>query len=246
MPIPVHGLEEHYGVDPGVYFEHHDVEQKSSGAAHLLRQAESLIGSKGRLVDVGAGRGEILRAAKIAGWEATGIEPSTVFAEYAAKYSGLEVLRKPLEECGLDDNSIDTVILAAVLEHLYNPNEVIREIARILRPGGALFIDVPNEAGLYFRVGNLYQRLRGRDWVVNLAPTFAPFHVFGFTPKSLKALLSKHGFEVRKWYVYPGTSFVPPHGGLVGSLEQYASKLVTTLSKIGNLGTYIETWAVRM
>ena len=246
MPIPARGLEQHYGVEPGDYFEHHDVEQKDSGAANLILQAEALIGSKGRLLDVGAGRGETLRAARLAGWEATGIEPSTVFADYAAAHSGLEVLRKPLEECGFADSSIDAVILSAVLEHLYNPDEVLREIARILRPGGALFIDVPNESGLYFRVGNLYQRLRGRDWVVNLAPTFPPFHVFGFTPKSLQALLSKHKFEVRTWSVYPGTSLVPPRGGLAGSLEQYASKLVTALSKIGNLGTYIETWAVRM
>ena len=245
MPIPAGGVEQHYGVDPGEYFEHHEVEEKDAGADHLLTEAEALLGTKGRLVDVGAGRGEILRAAKEAGWEAIGIEPSSMFADYAANHSGAEVLCKSLEDCGLPDKSIDTVILSAVLEHLYQPNEVVQEIARILRPGGALFIDVPNEVGLYFRIGNLYQHLRGRDWVVNLAPTFSPFHVFGFTPKSLTALLSKHGFKVKKWRVYPGTSLVPARGGLAGSLEQYASKAVTALSSFGNLGTYIETWAVK-
>jgi SAM-dependent methyltransferase len=182
----------------------------------------------------------------MAGWEATGIELSPNFADHASKRSGAEVLLKPLEDCGFDDGSFDAVLLSAVLEHLYNPNEVLSEIARILRPGGALFLDVPNEAGLYFHVGNLYERLRGRDWVVNLAPTFSPFHVFGFTPKSLRALLLKHGFEVRRWYVYSGKTLVPAHGGLVGRLERRASSIVGALSKIGNLGTYIETWAVRM
>jgi 2-polyprenyl-3-methyl-5-hydroxy-6-metoxy-1,4-benzoquinol methylase len=245
MPIPVNGMEQHYGVDPGEYFEHHDVEQKDRGADALVSQAESLIGTRGKLLDVGAGRGEVLRAAKMAGWEVSGIELSAGFADYASKHSGIEVLRTPLEHCGFPDGSFDVVILSAVLEHLYNPNEVLSEISRILRPGGALFLDVPNEAGLYFHIGNLYQRLRARDWVVNLAPTFSPFHVFGFTPKSLRALLSKHGFEVRRWYAYPGTSFVAAHGGLVGRLEQQASRLVTALSRIGDLGTYIETWAIK-
>jgi len=228
------------------YFEHHHVDEKDTAGKGLVTQAECLIGYKGRLLDIGAGRGELLRAARLAGWEAVGIELSPTFAEYAARHSGAEVLRKPLEDCGFAPRSFDAVLLSAVLEHLYNPNEVISEIARIIRPGGALFLHVPNEAGLYFRLGNLYEGLRGRDWVVNLAPTFPPFHVFGFTPPALRALLSKHRFEVRNWSVYPGESLVPPHGGLMGRLEQHAARLVTAVSKIGELGTYIETWAIKV
>jgi 2-polyprenyl-3-methyl-5-hydroxy-6-metoxy-1,4-benzoquinol methylase len=245
MPIPVNGLEQHYGVEPGNYFEHHDVGQKDLAGSNLVAVAESLLGRKGKLLDIGAGRGEVLGAAKSAGWEAIGIELSPAFADYAKQHSGVEILRKPLEDCQFAAGSIDVVILAAVLEHLYEPSAVVAEIARILRPGGALFLDVPNEAGLYFFMANLYQKLRGRDWVVNLAPTFSPFHVFGFTPKSLRKLLAKHGFAVRRWHVYAGESWVPGNQSLIGRLEQQASKLVTTVSNFGNLGTYIETWAVK-
>ena len=160
--------------------------------------------------------------------------------------SGMEVRREPIERCGFPDASFDAVILAAVLEHLYDPDATVREIARVLRPGGAFFVDVPNEAGLYFRLGNLYQRLRGRDWVVNVAPTFEPFHVFGFGPRSLRALLAKHGLAVREWRVYGGRSMVPGRGGLSGVLEHLASRAVTAASNLGNLGTYIETWAVKL
>jgi 2-polyprenyl-3-methyl-5-hydroxy-6-metoxy-1,4-benzoquinol methylase len=245
MPIPMNGLEQHYNLEPGTYFEHHDVAQKDLAGNSLVAAAESVLGKKGRLLDVGAGRGEVLRAASLAGWEAIGVELSPAFADYAMQHSGVEILRRPLEECDFGDGSIDVVILAAVLEHLYEPSAVLAEISRILRPGGALFLDVPNEAGLYFRLGNLYQKLRGRDWVVNLAPTFSPFHVFGFTPKSLKKLLAKHGFKVRRWHVYPGESLVVANKGLVGRLEQSASKLVTAMSKFCSLGTYIEVWAVK-
>jgi len=190
-------------------------------------------------------RGEVLVAAREAGWEAVGIDPSPSFAEYAERRSGAEVRREPIERCGFPDASFDAVILAAVLEHLYDPDTTVGEIARVLRPGGALFIDVPNEAGLYFRLGNLYQRLRGRDWVVNIAPTFEPFHVFGWSPRSLRALLAKYGLTPRDWRVYGGRSMVPRRGGALGTLEHLAARAVTAASNLGELGTYIETWAVK-
>jgi SAM-dependent methyltransferase len=245
MPVPAGGLGQHYGVDANEYFEHHQIDEKDTAAATLLGQAEELVGAGGKLLDIGAGRGELLRAARAAGWDVTGIEPSETFAEFAAARSGAVIFSEPLEQCDLPSGSFDCVILSAVLEHLYNPNETIKEIARILRPGGAVFVDVPNEQGLYFIIGNLYQKLRARDWVVNLSPTFNPFHVFGFSPRSLRALLSKHGLTPYFWKVYPGRAMVPSRSGLIGVVEKFGAHAVTSISRIGSLGTYIETWAVK-
>lgn len=221
------------------------METKERAYAQLLTRASEIAGGTGRVLDVGAGRGELLRAALRQGWHGVGVEPSAPFADYATRHSGAEIRRASLEQCAFPDASFDVVILGAVLEHLYNPNETIREIARILRPGGALFVDVPNETGLYFRVGNAYQRLRGRDWTVNLAPTFEPFHVFGFNPTSLRRLLSKHGFATIHWHVYAGHALVPGARSVIGMLERVAAHLVTAASRFGELGTYIETWAIK-
>ena len=245
MPIPIGGLDQHYAVSPDSYFEHHETEMRTKGATQLLMQAETLVGHKGTLLDIGAGRGELLQAAIQLGWKVVGIEPSSTFAAHAATISGAEVRREPVERCNFASSSFDVVILAAVLEHLYNPDETIKEISRILRPGGALFLDVPNERGLYFMLGNLYQKLRGRDWVVNLAPTFSPYHVFGFSPKSLRSLLAKHGFRPEQWHIYAGTSFVPARTGVVSLLERQAATAVTAMSNVGSLGAYIETWAIK-
>jgi SAM-dependent methyltransferase len=246
MPVPSGGLEQHYGVPPDEYFENHDQDAKGRAAASLLERARELVGGRaGRLLDVGSGRGELLLAAREAGWEAVGLDPSPAFARHAARHSGAEVRERPIERCGFESGSFDVVIFAAVLEHVYNPDETVAEIARVLRRGGALFVDVPNERGLYFRAGNLYQRLRGRDWVVNLAPTFDPYHLFGFSPRALRALLAKHGLRPVDWRVYGGTSMVPARGGLAGRLEQLAARAVTAVSNRGELGTYIETWAVK-
>jgi SAM-dependent methyltransferase len=123
---------------------------------------------------------------------------------------------------------------------------MVKEISRVLRPGGVVYIDVPNEDGLYFRVGNFYQRLRRRNWVINLSPTFSPFHVFGFTPRSLRLLLSKHGLRPEVWRSYEGICLLPDSGGRVGALEKLAATLVTRLSKLAGLGNYIETWAIKI
>ena len=245
MPIPVNGIEQHYGLEADEYFENHPSDRKNLTARDLVAQAEALIGGKGRVLDVGVGRGELLRTANEAQWQVTGIEPSSRFASHAEKLSGVRIYSEPLEQCAFPDGAFDWVILSAVLEHLYNPNETIAEISRILRPGGAVFIDVPNEEGLYFRIGNLYQKLRGRDWVVNVAPTFSPFHVFGFSPRSLRALLLKHGLQPEVWRVYSGRAMVPSRPGLLGTIEGLAARAVTSISKLNEWGTYIETWAIK-
>jgi len=243
MPIPVNGIEQHYNLDADKYFEHHQQDNKQQSARHLLAQAEELFSGKGRLLDIGAGRGELLTVARDAGWDVTGIEPSARFAEYATSVSGLRVRMEPLEACKFPDGSFDCVILSGVLEHLYNPNETVAEIARILAVNGALYIDVPNERGLYFKAGNLYQKLRGRDWVVNLAPTFSPYHVFGFSPRALRALLAKHGLTPVRWRVYEGRALVPTQRDVASTLESIGANVVTALSKLFEAGTYLETWA---
>lgn len=243
MPVPVGGLGQHYGMEADEYFEAHDKSEKLNSAADLVRQAEDLLGRKGKLLDVGTGRGEVVAAARAAGWAVEGVEPSATFADHTEKLTGAKIWRKPIEETEIADCEFDAVILEAVLEHLYNPDSVIDKISRVLKPGGLLYVDVPNEAGLFFRVGNLYQKVRGRDWCVNLSPTFSPFHIFGFSPRSLRRLLAKHGLEPKVWKVYAGTSMVPAEGGVRARIESAAGRVVTAVSNLGEMGTYIETWA---
>lgn len=245
MPLPINGPEQHYSVPPEEYFQNHDARDRLDYASMLMQQLKSLGIETGALLDIGSGRGEVLRVARENGWDATGVETSSRFAEYAAQYSGAKIIQKPVVECGFKQNSFDVVVLGAVLEHLYNPDETIKEIARILKPGGGLFVDVPNERGLYFVVGNFYQKLRRRNWVVNLAPTFSPYHVFGFGPRSLRALLAKHNLQPAIWYVFSVRSLLSRRAGLAGFAEQQAAKIVTALTRNNKYGEYIATWAIK-
>ena len=245
MPVPVNGLEQHYDASAEHFFDNHDMEKKVGFASKILKTIENLLGSTGKLLDIGAGRGEIVKRAKLDGWQPIGLEPTESFAKIAEEFSGVEIRRQKVEECNFADGEFDAVILSAVLEHLYNPDEVVAEISRILRPGGVFYFDVPNERGLFFQAGSLYQKLRLRNWCVNLSPTFSPFHLFGFSPKAARALLNKHGLEPKVWNVYGGTSYVPPRGGAIGKVESQIAKAVTAISDLGEMGTYMEVWAVK-
>ena len=244
MPKPLGGVDQHYSMDAEEYFAAHEELNRSAGSIELIMTAEKLLGRKGKLLDVGVGRGENLLAALERGWECEGIEPSATFADRIEKITGAKIWRDAIEDCEIAEGEFDVVILSAVLEHLYDPDAVIRKISECLRPGGLLYLDVPNERGLFFKLGNAYQKLRGRQWSVNLSPTFPPFHIFGFSPNALRTLLKKYDLEPKVWKVYGGTSLVPANG-FVGRLESLASKAVTSISNLGQMGTYIQTWAVK-
>lgn len=243
MPVPRGGVAQHYDLPAEAYFYRHEFAESDRHARRLVEQASELLGKTGRLLDVGSGRGEIARAAKEVGWDVTAIEPSATFANHL-RQAGIGVEERPVEDCDeLPDASFNVVVLSAVLEHLYSPDRVTGSIARLLDKGGILFLDVPNERGLYARLGNLYERLRGSNATVNLSPTFAPYHVFGFSPKSLRKLLTKHGLSPIKWRVYPGNTPLPRRPGVMGSLESLAVTQVNRFSGIGQMGLFIETWA---
>lgn len=244
MPVPIGGCDQHYqAVDD--YFVQHDVLHKERGGAALLRQAQKFLGQcEGlRVLDVGCGRGELLRAAVHSGWQAVGIEPSAEFAAFAAQHSGADVRTQVLEECRFDSSSFDVVVMAAVLEHMYDPDQAMREVGRIARPGGVLYVDVPNESGPLFRAANLRNRLLRRDWVVNLSPTFSPFHVFGFSPRALTKLLAKHGLNIVHSRQYLSHCQVGAVG--IRPVEELAVRCVDRLGSWVGSASGIEVWAAR-
>jgi SAM-dependent methyltransferase len=237
MPLPKGGPGQHYDVPADDYFKAHDSSAKLAAGKDLLRTAIEFTGkTSGDLLDIGPGRGEILKAAQESGWIAVGVEPSAPFAQRAALFSGAKVLNTAIEDFNSQESSFDVVLLSAVLEHLYDPDAMVAKISRWLRPGGVLFLDVPNERGLYFRIGNFYQKIRGR--------AFEPFHTFGFSPHALRKLLRKHGLTPQRWRMYAGESMVPKIG-LIGALESIAAASITALSRLLGMQTYIETWAVK-
>jgi len=212
----------------------------------LAEFAESILGRTGRMLELGCGRGELLRGAANRGWKVRGVEMTEAFARIARETHGIEVEWASIQSAESLGETYDVVVLAAILEHLYDPAETLDRVRRALCSGGLVFIDVPNECSLMTRVGNAYLRLRGKDWAINLSPTFSPFHVVGFCPMSLRRLLGRAGFrpivfELHRWNIP-----LPPGGGLRGTLERAGLSVVLSLGKIIGMGAGMTCWAVRL
>jgi SAM-dependent methyltransferase len=133
-----------------------------------------------RLVDAGAGRGRFVAAARRAGYQATGIEPSLRGVDPA-----LGLVPATIAEAAIPTASADIVTLWHVLEHLEDPEAALGELRRWLIPGGTLLLGVPN-------LGSLQARLSGSRWFhLDL-----PRHRTHFTLAGLTHLLRVCGFEL--------------------------------------------------
>lgn len=242
MPFPKRDIASLY-TDPEEYFSTHDVETKKQNGLLMMKRFEEKLGRRGKVVDVGCGRGELLWAAREAGWEFEGVDPSAEHLDWGRKHLGIEGRVGTLAEVKFPAEHFDAVILSSVLEHLYDPLTTLQEVWRVLKPGGIFYFDAPNEDGLYMRMGNLYMRTQGRDWVVNLAPTFPPFHVQGFNPTSLHRLLQRAGFELLDFNVTGITS--PPTGktSLRKRVEHQAARVINWIGNQCGSGIYMYVWA---
>jgi SAM-dependent methyltransferase len=224
------------------YFASQDRSVKREAGTLLARHAERLLGRKGRLLELGCGRGDLLAAAAADGWVVRGIEWTAAFADGSL---GVEIEVASIETATSLGETHDVIYLAAILEHLYEPAACLRRVHDSLAPGGLVFIDVPNECGLWSRLGNMYMRLRGRDWVVNLSPTFPPFHVVGFCPVSLRRLLESTGFEILEFNTHRWQNEMRIKQGLGDRVEAWGLDIALSLGVRLKLGAGITCWARR-
>lgn len=192
--------------NPEEYFATHDEITKVSSNCKLIDEIIMRLGrNKVDLLDVGSGRGEMLEAARLKGVETIGLDFSKAMVEYIYKRYGISIMNQTIEEFAQKSvKSFDAVILNAVLEHVYDPNSMISAARRLTRPGSVLYIDIPREPNLLTQIGNWTNWVAGSQAVYNLSPTWPPYHVFGFSERSLSALLKKHGFEIVSLRVYAG------------------------------------------
>lgn len=154
-------------------------------APHLSRSISHLpLIPGGRLLDIGCGDGAYLEWMRKLGWEVEGVEVDPQAAD-AARRRGLVVHGKNLQAAGFEDGRFDAVVLTHVLEHVHDPEGLLRECYRVLRVGGIIRVLVPNIASYG------HHRLRTR-WP-GLDP---PRHLYHFTIQSLKKLAVQAGFNV--------------------------------------------------
>lgn len=156
--------------------------------SRAVKSKVSLIGkfgSKGKLLDYGAGTGFFLNAAKTAGWEVSGAEPSDVARKNAKEVHGLDLMDPSNIDWEQKENSLDCISLWHVLEHLSDLKGDFQKFSRSLKKGGHLIIAVPNHE-------SFDAEHYGNKW----AALDVPLHLYHFKKDNLKMLAENFGFEM--------------------------------------------------
>ncbi|MBI1975591.1 MAG: class I SAM-dependent methyltransferase [Candidatus Vogelbacteria bacterium] len=138
-------------------------------------------------LEVGASWGRyILQLRDFFGFRIQGVELNKKMCELG-RSKGIQMHEGTLEDAHLPDESLDVIIMSHVIEHLYDPRGTMREVFRILRPGGIVIIKTPNS-------DTLERRAFGANW----HPYEAPRHTVIFSGRNLGALLVETGFAVKR------------------------------------------------
>jgi 2-polyprenyl-3-methyl-5-hydroxy-6-metoxy-1,4-benzoquinol methylase len=137
------------------------------------------------LLDYGCGTGAFLQEMKQHGWTVTGIEPDPGAAQKAMELTSSEV-KAPSALDSIEPSSFDAITLWHVLEHVHTLNETLDKLKAALKPGGFLFIAVPN-----------YTSHDATNYQQYWAAYDVPRHLYHFSPSAMKTLIAEHGLTMK-------------------------------------------------
>ena len=171
-----------------------DAEQK---AQEVVMKRFAFVQPHGEIIELGCHIGFNLIHLATAGYAVTGVDvSSTLLAEARRRVAALppEVRKRITLVQGFiealpEDKCYDTVVLTETLEHVIEPDAVVRKAAALTKPGGKVFVSAPME-----RLG-----------------TYS--HVRGIGPEELRAWLEAAGLEVEKMYTRAGRTYARAKNG---------------------------------
>jgi SAM-dependent methyltransferase len=140
---------------------------------------ESLPRRPASVLDFGAGEGHLVHALRRRGLAAEGVEPFPAGRQAARERYGIELLAEPPVH-----GRFDLVTLVHALEHVPDPVATLARLAKLLEPGGQIFIEVPNAASV-----DMHRSSRRRE-ILDL-----PVHLFHFAPRTLERAIEKAGLK---------------------------------------------------
>jgi len=146
-----------------------------------MKRLRGHAGLAGALLEIGVGSGSFLAYAQERGFVPLGCDLSPAICRRVERNIGVRMHCGPLESLP-DQQRFDVVVMNHVLEHVSDPQSLLKGALAHLKPGGVLHLAVPNVAAWE-------ARLPGWN-------SYEPYHLLYFTPRTLRATAEKAGFEI--------------------------------------------------
>jgi SAM-dependent methyltransferase len=188
-----------------------------------------------RVLDLGCGGGAFLHALRDAGYSARGLDASEA-AIAMCRSRGLDAAVGDFRDDRVADEykGVELVTLWDVIEHLFDPAAFMRQIARILRPGGLVYVKTPGIGWLSLEATRRVPRLAG-------SLVAAPAHNQFFREASLSALLLRCGFEAPEWLPPRAVRATATSGSIKKRLARAVVKTIQRASGDHNLLVFAHT-----
>jgi len=150
----------------------------------IAKKINLLMPNKGSVLDIGCNLGLNLKALG-PDWTKYGVELSKPLANIASDFAPATIYDLPVEYLEIPDESFDLITAYAVIEHVYDPVDLVRRVYELLKPGGLAIIMTGD-------VESTLAKKMGRRWPLYISPD----HISFFSARSLRKLLEEFGFRV--------------------------------------------------
>lgn len=180
-----------------VYKKHHS-DRRRRGFAILEKERgalfKKLVGARKKVLDLGCRDGVITKYF-IEGNDVTGVDIDSDVLESVQKNLGIKTLHFDVQSDNwpVQPDFFDVVVAGELLEHVYFPEEIVKKINRVLKPGGLFIGSVPNAFALKNRIKYLFAIKKG-------TPLEDPMHINQFYWQELKGILNENFAESK---LYP-------------------------------------------
>ena len=155
-------------------------------AVNKYNQIAKYFNKPGKVLDIGSGLGEVLSVFQENNWDCTGVEFNEFAANYSRKAFGLNIINRSIYDFDLSEK-YDVIMLWGVLEHLYEPLQILKKVYSLLKDDGILLLEVPSAASVLVRY---YEKsLRPVDRIIE-----GDRHIMLFSIQSFIEMPGKAGF----------------------------------------------------
>jgi len=165
----------------------------------------------GKVLDIGSAAGFILNGFKDSGWSCYGIEPNETMAAYGRDKLGLNIKTGSIETFESNER-FDLINMTQVIGHVYNPDNALRNVSRLVKANGLVLVESWN-------MKSLIARMFGRRWHEYSPPSV----IHWYSDKTLTSFFKYYGFELLD-KGYPVKKISAEHA--ISFLEGKASNII--------------------